>query len=41
MTDHRIGLTLHKFDQIFEGELSELTEALLAADRAKGQGAAR
>lgn len=34
VTDHRIGLTLHKFDFIMEGELQELTDALIAADRA-------
>ena len=35
VTDHRIGLTLHKFDAIMEGELQELVEALIAAERAK------
>jgi len=35
VTDHRIGLTLHKFDQVMEGELQELIDALTAADRAK------
>ena len=33
VTDHRIGLTLHKFDAIMEGELQELVDALLAAER--------
>ncbi len=36
VTDHRIGVTLHKFDAILEGDLQELVEALTAADRAKG-----
>ena len=37
VTDHRIGLTLHKFDFIMEGELQELIDALTAADRAKNR----
>jgi peptide chain release factor 1 len=28
VTDHRIGLTLHKLDQVLEGSLDELVEAL-------------
>ncbi len=35
VTDHRIGLTLHKLDAILEGALDELVEALIAADRVK------
>ena len=31
VTDHRIGLTLHKLDAILNGELNELVEALLLA----------
>ena len=34
LTDHRIGLTLYKLDQIINGELDELTDALIAADQA-------
>ena len=34
VTDHRIGLTLHKFDAIFDGELTELIDALETAQRA-------
>jgi peptide chain release factor 1 len=30
VTDHRIGLTLHKIDDIMDGDLSQLTQALLA-----------
>ncbi len=30
VTDHRIGLTLHKIDRILEGDLDELVEALIA-----------
>jgi peptide chain release factor 1 len=33
VTDHRIGLTLHKLDKIMLGELDELIEALLEFDR--------
>jgi len=39
MTDHRLGLTLHKLDQILEGDLDEVIEALIAnanAERLKG-----
>ncbi|WP_291493968.1 peptide chain release factor 1 [Desulfurella sp.] len=35
VTDHRINLTLYKLDQILEGELDELIEALLIADQTK------
>jgi peptide chain release factor 1 len=35
MTDHRIGLTLHKLDQIIEGNLDELIDALSMADQAE------
>ncbi len=35
VTDHRVGLTLHKLDMILEGHLQELIEALQAADRDK------
>jgi len=34
VTDHRIGLTLHKLDQLMNGEMQELTDALVAAGRA-------
>lgn len=30
VTDHRIGLTLYKLDRVMEGELDELTDALIA-----------
>jgi len=33
VTDHRIGLTLHKIDQIMQGDLEELINALLEFDR--------
>ena len=35
VTDHRIGLDLYKLDRIMEGELDEIVEALIAADRAE------
>ncbi|MBQ3094632.1 MAG: peptide chain release factor 1 [Clostridia bacterium] len=35
VTDHRIGLTLYKLDAVMNGDLQELIDALLAADRAK------
>jgi len=33
VTDHRIGLTLHRLDQVLEGDLEEIIEALIAADQ--------
>ncbi|MFZ0215575.1 MAG: peptide chain release factor-like protein, partial [Candidatus Dormiibacterota bacterium] len=33
VTDHRIGLTLYKLDQIMQGNLDELTTQLVAAER--------
>ena len=35
VTDHRIGLTLHKLDFVLNGDLTELMEALTAADQAE------
>ena len=35
MTDHRINLTLYKLDFIMDGELSELTNALVAEHQAE------
>ncbi|HXF97644.1 MAG TPA: peptide chain release factor 1 [Gaiellaceae bacterium] len=40
VTDHRIKLTLHRLDQILEGELDELTEALQAEERRRALAAA-
>ena len=34
LTDHRIKLTLHRLDVIMEGDLQEIIDALIAADRA-------
>lgn len=35
VTDHRIGLTLHKLDAIMNGDLDELIDALVTADQAE------
>jgi len=35
VTDHRIGLTLHKIDAILDGDLDELLNALITADQAE------
>ncbi|NLG92276.1 MAG: peptide chain release factor 1 [Clostridiales bacterium] len=34
MTDHRIGLTLYRLDDILNGNLDEIIDALITADRA-------
>ncbi len=33
VSDHRIGLTLHRLDQVLEGDLDEIIEAPIAADQ--------
>ena len=35
VTDHRIGLTIRRLDQVLEGELDEFVDALLAAEQAR------
>lgn len=35
VTDHRIGLTLYKIDQIMDGGIEEIIDALAAADQAE------
>ena len=35
VTDHRIGLTLYKIDNIMNGDLNEVIDALAAADQAE------
>jgi peptide chain release factor 1 len=30
VTDHRVGITLHKLEQVLEGDLDELVQALKA-----------
>ncbi len=34
MTDHRIGLTLYKLDQVMQGDLDEIIDALTSEDQA-------
>ncbi|MHC9237840.1 peptide chain release factor 1 [Pseudooceanicola sp. 502str34] len=34
MTDHRINLTLYKLDQVMQGDLDEIIDALIAEDQA-------
>jgi peptide chain release factor 1 len=34
VTDHRIGLTLYRLDQVIAGDLDEIVDALIAADQA-------
>ena len=35
MTDHRINLTLYKLDQVMQGDLDEVIDALIADDQAR------
>ena len=35
VTDHRIGLTLHKLDAVLNGDLDEIISALITADQSK------
>ncbi len=35
VTDHRINLTLYKLDQVMQGDLDELIDALITADQAE------
>jgi peptide chain release factor 1 len=36
VTDHRIGLTLHRLDKILEGDLDEIVDALMRDERGRG-----
>ena len=40
VTDHRIKLTVHRLDQILDGDLDEFTEALQAEERRRALEAA-
>jgi peptide chain release factor 1 len=40
VTDHRIKLTLHRLDQVLDGDLGELTEALRAEEQRQALAAA-
>lgn len=35
ITDHRIGLTLHKLTQVLEGDIDEIIDALITTDQAE------
>ena len=35
VTDHRIGLTLYKLDQVLDGELDEFIDELATTDQAR------
>ena len=35
VTDHRIGLTLHKLEWILQGDLDEIIDALITTDQAE------
>ena len=35
VTDHRIGLTLHRLDAILDGDIDEVIDALVTADQAE------
>ena len=35
VTDHRIGLTLHKLEQVLEGDIDEIVESLVATDQSE------
>jgi peptide chain release factor 1 len=32
VTDHRIGLSLHKLEKVLDGDIDELVDALVASD---------
>ncbi|MCU0945240.1 MAG: peptide chain release factor 1, partial [Rubritepida sp.] len=40
VTDHRIGLTLHKIERIMLGEMDDIFDALIAEDEAQRLAAA-
>ena len=35
VTDHRIGLTLHKLEAVLNGDLDEIIDALITADQSE------
>ena len=35
VTDHRIGLTLHQLDEVLDGDLDEIVDALIAHHQAE------
>ena len=38
VTDHRVGLTVHKLDRVLDGDLDEIVDALLLDERARQLG---
>jgi peptide chain release factor 1 len=40
VTDHRIGLTLYKIDEVMDGDLDEILDALITADQSERLGSA-
>jgi len=36
VTDHRVGVTVHSLDQVLDGQLAAIVDALVAADREEG-----
>lgn len=40
VTDHRIGLTMYKLDAFIDGDMDEIIDALVVADRAERMGVA-
>ncbi len=38
VTDHRVGLTLHRLDMILDGDLDEIMDTLITTDRAEKMG---
>ncbi len=41
VTDHRIGLTLYKIDEIIDGDIEELIDSLVTADQSEKLGSAQ
>jgi len=35
VTDHRVGLTLHRLDSVLDGDLDEIMDFLITADQAE------
>ena len=35
LTDHRIGLTIYRLEEMLSGDLDEVIDALITADRAR------
>lgn len=35
VTDHRIGLTMHRLEAVLDGELNEIIDALVTTDQAE------